>query len=178
MKSHSLQEYLIKRCKQGDRQAQNELYRLFAGAMYSVCRRMLGNEEEAKDLLQDAFIDAFVKLHSLQDAKLFPAWLKRIVVNKCINQLRKRTLHEELQEYDLEASPYDEGEFTDVQAKRVLKAVDKLPAGCKTVLNLYLFEGYDHSEIAQILEISTSASKAQYCKAKARIRTMIETEVV
>ena len=67
MKSHSLQEYIIKRCKQGDRQAQNELYRLFAGSMYSVCRRMLGNEEEAKDLLQDAFLDAFVKLHSLQD---------------------------------------------------------------------------------------------------------------
>lgn len=178
MKSHSLQEYLIKRCKQGDRQAQNELYRLFAGAMYSICRRMLTDEEEAKDILQEAFIDAFVKLHSLQESKLFPAWLKRIVVNKCINQLRKRKLHEELQDHEGHTDPFDQGEFSQMQAKRVLKAVDKLPNGCKTVLNLYLFEGYDHAEIAQILEISESASKAQYCKAKARIRTMIETEVV
>lgn len=177
LKSHSLQAYLIEQCKRGDRKAQNELYRLYAGAMYHICRRMCGDEEEARDLLQDAFVDAFTKLHSLQEAKLFAAWIKRIVVNKCINHLRKKEFTEDLKE-DYPQDETDDGAFAGMQAKRVMMAVDKLPAGCRTVLNLYLFDGYDHGEIAGILGITEAASKSQYCKAKARIRSMIETQVV
>lgn len=177
LKSHSLQAYLIDRCKRGDRKAQNELYRLYAGAMYHICRRMCGDEEVARDLLQDAFVDAFSKLHSLQEAKVFAAWIKRIVVNKCINHLRKRDFTEELRD-DYPHEEEDQGEFTSMQAQRVMQAIDKLPVGCRTVLNLYLFDGYDHGEIAGILGITEAASKSQYCKAKARIRSMIETQVV
>ncbi|MGB0525228.1 MAG: RNA polymerase sigma factor, partial [Flammeovirgaceae bacterium] len=74
--NHSIREYLIDRSQQGDRQAQNELYKLYVGAMYNICRRMMGNDEDAKDVLQEAFIEAFINLKKLKENKLFSAWLK------------------------------------------------------------------------------------------------------
>ena len=174
--NHSIQKYLVQRCKKGDRKAQNELYKLHVGAMYNICRRMMGEEEEARDVLQDAFVDAFTKLHNLENEITFAAWLKRIVINKCINAInKKRILTDELnEEIDL---PVEEGfenlEHTQEQMQKILKAIDQISEGCKVVLNLYLFEGYDHKEIGQILAISESASKAQYSKAKAKIRKIL-----
>jgi len=173
---HSIREYLIQRSQKGDRQAQNELYKLYVGAMFNICRRMMGAEEDAKDVLQEAFIDAFLNLKKLKNAKLFSAWLKRIVINHCINALKKKKI---------EANPIAEGfdvpdqveevsdSFVQFEAKKILKAIDKISDGCKIVLNLYLFEGYDHKEIAQILSISESTSKAQYSKAKKKIRKVL-----
>ena len=69
--------------------AQNELYKLYAGAMFNICRRMIGNEEDARDILQDSFVDAFTRVKKLQVDKTFPAWIKRIVVNNCLNAIRK-----------------------------------------------------------------------------------------
>jgi len=176
--SHSIREYLVERSQQGDRQAQNELYKLYVGAMYNICRRMMGAEDDAKDVLQEAFIDAFLNVKKLKDAKLFSAWIKRIVINHCLNALKKKRI---------EASPISEGfdipdhqdheqdrqHFVQFEAKKILKAIDRISDGCKIVLNLYLFEGYDHKEIAQILSISESTSKAQYSKAKKKIRKIL-----
>ncbi len=175
----SIYIYLIQRCKKGDRMAQNELYKHFAGAMYNVCRRMMGNEDDAQDMLQESFVDAFLKLKNLQNAQTFPAWLKRIVINNCINELRKRKniflgIEEEIDVPDFRESDND---YVKTEASKILKAMDKISEGCKVVTNLYLFEGYDHKEIAQILSISESASKAQYSKAKAKIRTLLKMEV-
>jgi RNA polymerase sigma-70 factor (ECF subfamily) len=174
----SIYIYLIQRCKKGDRLAQNELYRHFVGAMYNICRRMMGNDDDAQDMLQDSFIDAFSKLNKLQSPETFPAWLKRIVVNNCINELRKRKniflgLEEDV---DFEDAPEIENEYANTKAKKILSAMDKISEGCKVVANLYLFDGYDHKEIAQILSITESASKAQYSKAKAKIRNILEIE--
>lgn len=168
---------LIIRSQQHDGAAQAELYNLYARAMYNICRRMMGDDEEAQDMLQESFIDAFQKLPSLREVSTFSAWIKRIVVNNCINAIRKRKLiTSELDEnLDFE-DEVDDFEYSEYKASRVMEAVEELPDGCKTVLNLYLFEGYDHKEIAQILSISESASKAQYCKAKARIRNMLDSK--
>ncbi len=143
--------------------------------MFNICRRYLGDEEEARDILQESFIDAFRKLPQLREVSTFSLWLKRIVTNNCINALRKkRLMTEELNERIDVIEEVDDFEYTNYKSSRIMDAIDLLPDGCKTVLSLYLFEGYDHKEISQILSISESASKAQFCKAKARIREQLE----
>ncbi len=170
----SIHKYLVVKSKEGDRRAQSELYGLYAKAMFNICRRLMGNEDEAKDALQDAFVDAFLKIHTLENENLFSAWIKRIVVNKCINTLRKKKL--EMVEINDRTDYVEEEEDTDFQkfeASRIMRAIDQISEGCRTVLNLYLFEGYDHKEIGTILGVTESASKAQYSKAKAKIRKLL-----
>lgn len=168
---------LIIRSQQNDGIAQAKLYGLYAKAMYHICRRMMGDDEEAQDMLQESFVDAFQKLPSLREVSTFSAWIKRIVVNNCINSIRKRKLvTAELDEnLDIEEEQ-DDFEYTEFRASEIMASIEHLPEGCRTVLNLYLFDGYDHKEIGQILSITESASKAQYCKAKARIRNMLDSK--
>ena len=172
----SLQSYLVNRSQAGDRKAQHELYNLYAGAMFNICRRMMGNDEDAKDVLQDSFIQAFTKLGSLKKEEMFAAWLKRIVVNKCLNQLRKTRDFQEMVEEEVEhpTETQDIMEEYKLKVDQIRNAMDQISKGCRTVLNLYVFEGYDHREISQILNISESASKAQYSKAKSRIRKILK----
>lgn len=140
---------------------------------------MMGDEEEARDILQESFIDAFQKLPTLREVSTFSLWLKRIVTNNCINALRKRRIvTQELNEnWDRIEEEEEDLDYTRYRAGKIMEAVDTLPEGCRTVLNLYLFEGYNHQEIAQILEITESASKAQYSKAKARIRNQLTQKI-
>ena len=158
--------------------AQNELYKLFVNAMFNISRRMMGDEEDARDVLQESFIEAFSKIHTLEKEVTFPAWMKRIVVNKSINALRKKKMiTTELDDHhDLQEEQFD-NDIIQHQAKKVMLALDKISEGCRTVFNLYLFEGYDHKEIANILSISESASKAQYSKAKSKVRKLLETAI-
>lgn len=170
---------IIERCKQGDRKAQYQLYGLYSHAMYNICRRMMADDDEAKDLLQDAFVEAFLKIRKLNDIGFFSAWMKRITVNKCLNALRKKKLFTLSLDDGLDVAEEDEIGDQDLiqsEAKSVLAAVERLAPGSRAVLNLYLFEGYDHKEIADILNISESASKSQYCKAKAKIREILDTQ--
>lgn len=175
---HSIQRYLVERGQKGDRQAQQELYKLYVGAMYNVCRRMMGNDDDAKDALQEAFIEAFSKMKTLRNPELFSAWIKRLVVNQCINALKKQKRTSLLNDgIDLADNNHEQQEAADWQsyeAQRILWAIDQISDGCKTVLNLYLFEGYDHKEIAGILSITESTSKAQYSKAKKKVRKILE----
>jgi len=176
----SLHKYLIRRSQRGDRKAQHELYNLYVGAMYNICRRMMGNDEDAKDVLQDSFIQAFSKLGTLQKEEMFPAWLKRIVVNRCLNAFKKNRNMIELMNEEIETPQEEQEDQREVQfqVERIKKALDRISAGCRTVLNLYVFEGYDHKEIAEILSISESASKAQYSKAKSKIRRILNANPI
>ncbi len=174
----TIHKYLINRSQRGDRKAQNELYKLYVGAMYNICRRMMGNSEEAKDVLQDAFIHAFTKLKTLKEERMFSGWLKRIIVNHCLNALKKKkdfAVSEDMVEH-IPNENEENNELYKYQVKKVMSALDKISVGTRTVLNLYVFEGYDHKEIAQILSISESASKSQYSKAKSKIREIIASE--
>jgi len=176
----TIYKYLVKRCKEGDRQAQNELYKLFANAMFNISRRMMGDDEDAKDVLQESFIEAFAKIGTLDNEITFPAWIKRIVVNKSINALRKkRLLTTDLEEnYDIPEVESTDNEIVKHQANRIMGALNNISEGCRTVFNLYLFEGYDHKEIGEIMAITESASKAQYSKAKSKIRNLLEREEI
>ena len=177
----SIHKYLILKSQEGDRRAQNELFKLYANAMYNISRRMMGDEDEAKDVLQDAFIHAFMKIGELRNADTFTAWIKRIVINHCINALKKKKMvtGDIDDERDVMAEEVSENpEPLRYETHRILRAIDRISDGCKTVLNLYLFEGYDHTEISQILNISVSASKAQYSKARAKVRKLLSEESI
>ena len=176
--THTIHKHLIVQSQQGDQAAMASLYGLYAKAMYNICRRMMGDEEEAKDLLQESFIDAFQKLPSLREVNTFSSWIKRIVVNNCINAIRKKKLDVDLLQENADFVEEEEDDFayTEYQAGQIMQTIDLLPNGCKTVLNLYLFEGYDHKEIGEILGVTESASKAQYCKAKAKIRKLLSED--
>ena len=138
----------------------------------------MGDEDDAKDVMQDAFINAFTTIKMLKNPETFPAWIKRIVVNHCINALKKKKFQMVMIDEGVDLAddleiPDDQFEY---EVRKVLNAIDQISDGCKVVLNLYLFEGYDHKEIAQILSISESGSKAQYSKAKMKIRKILMTE--
>ncbi|WP_158233466.1 RNA polymerase sigma factor [Reichenbachiella sp. 5M10] len=171
---------IILRCQEGDRKAQSELYHLYAKAMYNICRRMVADDDEAKDILQDAFVDAFIQIKKLKDINFFSAWIKRITINKCLNAMRKRKIFalsldegEEVQEYVDAVSDQD---LVQTEAAKIMQAIEHLAPGSRAVLNLFLFEGYDHKEIAQILNITEGASKSQYSKAKQKIRHIINLQ--
>jgi RNA polymerase sigma-70 factor (ECF subfamily) len=168
----------IEKSKNGDRKSQFELYKLYAKAMFNILVRMLNNREEAEDLLQEAFTEAFKNLNSFRYESTFGAWLKRIVVNKCINELKRRKTELVLVEDVIEVfDGFEEDEKTEEDIKyeveKIRKAVEKLPDGYRVIFSLYLLEGYDHSEISEILGISESTSKSQFLRAKAKVKELL-----
>jgi RNA polymerase sigma-70 factor (ECF subfamily) len=172
----NIHEELIARCKAGDREAHYKLYKLYSRAMFNVSFRITGREEDAEDALQEAFISAFRNLDSYRGDAAFGAWLKRIVVNKAINVLKKRKheLMPEDEQWDVaeEEAPAEYKE--DLTVERVKHAIEQLPDGYRSVLSLYLIEGYDHEEIGQILNISESTSKSQLNRAKSKLREILK----
>ncbi len=170
---------LIKRCRNEDRAAQFEIYKLYNKAMYNTALRITGDEIDAEDVLQEAFVSAFRNLNGYREDASFGAWLKRIVINKALNHVQKikkdLMLIENIKEETIEFEPErTEPNYTVNQVKTAMK---ELPSGFRTVLSLYLFEGYDHKEISEILSITESTSKSQYKRAKDKLRTIIIKEV-
>ncbi|MGF7218012.1 RNA polymerase sigma-70 factor (ECF subfamily) [Spirosoma lacussanchae] len=173
---------LVKRCQQGERRAQYDLYQQYVKAMYNVCLRIVNNEAEAEDVLQEAFIDAFSHIGSFRGQSTFGAWLKQIVVNRAINHLRSRRMtlvdieSHRLGEDDgpdlADPEPYDE-EGVQLEVDRVRRAMAQLPEGYRVVLSLYLFEGYDHEEIGNVLNISETTSRTQYLRGKKRLLDLL-----
>jgi RNA polymerase sigma-70 factor (ECF subfamily) len=144
--------------------------------MYNVCYRILGSEAEAEDALQEAFIDIFRRLDTFREESSLGAWIKRIVINHCLNVFKKRRIKFEEMSEKISEVPVDEyvdEEETNYEVVRVKKAIMKLPDGYRQVLTLYLIEGYDHGEIADILGIQETGSKSQYSRAKAKLRELL-----
>jgi RNA polymerase sigma factor (sigma-70 family) len=165
---------LIMECIKGNRKAQFSLYRQYSKAMYNIAYRMLNNREDAEDILQEAFVECFKNIASFRFESTFGAWLKKILINKCINYLRKKKI--DLQYCDtlpLVISEDDEEVKYDI--RKIFKGIEMLPDGYRVILSLYLLEGYDHTEISQILEISESTSKSQYSRAKEKLRNLLST---
>lgn len=166
---------LIARCRQGDREAHYQLYKLYSKRMYNIGYRIVNNTGEAEDVLQEAFISAFRSLDHYRGDATFGSWLKRIVVNKAINVLKRRKTERlpEDENFDVQEEIGMEEEFP-FSVEQVRKAIERLPDGYRSVLSLYLLEGYDHSEIAEILGISESTSKSQFNRSKKKLREILE----
>lgn len=168
---------LVEKSKLGDRSAQYKLYELYVDAMYNVSMRMMRIKEDAEDVVQDSFIDAFNNLSSFRYESTFGSWLKRIVVNKSINQLKKKKIDIvpiENEMYHIKNAAEDE-KADAMDIKKVIKSIRLLPAGYQQIINLYLIEGYDHIEISEILDITSSTSKSQYHRAKKKLIEIIKT---
>ncbi|MFT5167817.1 MAG: RNA polymerase sigma factor (sigma-70 family) [Saprospiraceae bacterium] len=165
---------IVEECKKGGQKAQFELYELYAKAMYNICLRMVKNEMDAEDLLQNSFVDVFTKLDSFRFNSSIGAWIKRIVINNCINFLKKkRMFFEEIDERigNVEEETVDQEPALNLEA--VKNAIFQLPDGYRVVFSLYLMEGYDHQEIADILNISVATSKSQFSRAKKKVRQLL-----
>jgi len=163
---------LIEECRSGNSKAQFRLYNQYAKAMYNLAYRILNNREDAEDILQEAFIECFRSLSSFRFESTFGAWLKRIVINKCINHIKKKTTDLTFCE-TLPAVAVEEEEEPVYDTKEIFRGIERLPDGYRIILTLYLLEGYDHSEISQILGISESTSKSQYSRAKEKLKNIL-----
>lgn len=178
-KGYEFHQELIEGCRKGDRLAQREIYRLYYKAMYNTCYRMLNNQAEAEDIMQESFLSAFMKISSYKGEMSFGSWLKKIVINKTIDVLRTRKVKfEELNEKLVgpDDSPEPGFNVPDDDTRmidRIKEALKQLPEGFRVVLTLSLFEGFDHEEIAMILKISESTSRSQLARAKKKLIEII-----
>lgn len=168
---------LVVECKNGSRKAYNDLYKLYSRAMFNIAMRIVNDTEEAADVLQEAFIDAFSRIGDFRQETTFGLWMKQIVINKSISQLRKRKMELiSMDDTDIESIP-DEGtndnEELELQVQQVRKVIQQLPDGYRVVLTLYLLEGYDHEEISHILKISENTSRTQYMRARRKLVQML-----
>ncbi|MBB4080470.1 RNA polymerase sigma-70 factor (ECF subfamily) [Lewinella aquimaris] len=170
---------LVLGCQRRDRNAQRQLYGHYAKPMYNLCLRMLRHTHDAEDVLQVAFVQIFAKIHTFNFEASISAWIKRIVVNRCIDHLKKRRLlttdfdpvrHESVAVEHPEDQREEESNYT---VERIREGVMKLSEGYRVVLTLYLFEGYDHEEIAQVMGISPGTSKSQYSRARKRLAQLL-----
>lgn len=177
-------EALVARAQEGQRSARHKLYQRYVQAMFNTALRITKNEDDANDVVQEAFVNAFRHLSSFKGEATFGAWLKRIVVNTALHHQHKRrldtvpleTYHEDDSDTH-EAVGFSSEDTENLTVEQIRSAVAKLPEGYRNVLTLYLFEGYDHEEVAEILHISVGTSKSQYNRAKARLKQLL-TETV
>lgn len=168
---------IIEKCKQHNRKAQLQLYNQYCDGMYVVANRFVKNSMEAEDIVQEAFIKAFIKLHQYKGEVTFGAWLKRIVINKSIDVLKSKKQHLlDLEEVHLNVvDTADDDWLVDdlITIDEVKNAIEQLPEKYKYVVMLYLIEGYDHQEIAQILDITEVASRTHLSRGKAKLQEQL-----
>lgn len=167
---------LVEKCKANDRQAQLKLYRQYCDGMFGVAMRFLKNADDAEDVLQESFIKAFQRIHQFKGEVTFGAWLKRIVVNGCIDFLKsKHQRTEELDENYMHVAEEDDWSVEEsISLEQVKTAIEELPGKYRYVVQLFLVEGYDHSEISQILGISDTASRTRLLRGKAQLKEKLK----
>jgi RNA polymerase sigma factor (sigma-70 family) len=168
---------LIEGCRVNDRRSQTELYKLYYKAMYNTSFRIVNDAMEAEDIMQEAFLAAFGKIDTYSGQVSFGAWLKKIVVNRSLDALRKKQIyfddvseHMDLADEREDSSPMESARVT---AEEIKAAIKNLADGYRIILSLYLLEGYDHEEISDILAISSSTSRSQYTRARRKLLEMI-----
>ncbi len=167
---------LVERCKANDRQAQLKLYKQYCDGMFCVAMRFLRNPDDAEDVLQEAFIKAFQKIDQFKGEVTFGAWLKRIVINKSLDFIKARKDHfVELKESTLHIVEDDDWSVADsVSLDAVKSAMEQLPERYKYVVQLYLVEGYDHSEIAQILDLTETTCRTRLLRGKGHLKELLK----
>jgi RNA polymerase sigma factor (sigma-70 family) len=173
----NIHQNLVERCRKQDQSAQFEIYKLYYKSMYNASLRIVSSPLEAEDIMQDAFMSAFTNINSYKGEVSFGAWLKKIVINKSVDYHRARKVKfEELDESvkDMTEDIIADDDETQVELKRIKKAIDMLPNGYRIVLSLFLLEGYDHEEIGQLLNISESSSRSQLTRAKQKLIELLK----
>ncbi len=172
--------YILAHCRKGSRNAQLQLYKQFARQLYIACFRIIGNSSDAEEAMQDAFLKIFTRLDQFTDGQCFEAWMHRIAVHTAIDYVRKQTpdfetLNDNILLTDGDEAALEEEDHIDLQVHLIKAACQELPAGYRVILSLYLFEGYDTEEIADILKIQPGTVRTQYLRAKRKLLTLIKS---
>ena len=170
----NLHQDLLDGCKVGDQKAQFQIYKLYYKAMYNTSLRIVNDTMEAEDVMQEAFLSAFEKIDTYSGTVSFGAWLKKIVINRSLDALSKRkAVFEDIEHHAGLRDESTEGTMNDdeieIKIGEIKEAMERLPDGYRVILTLYLLEGYDHDEIAEILNISSSTSRSQLSRAKQKL---------
>ena len=171
---------MVARCRKGEQRAQMEIYNKYQKAMYNVALRIVNDKAEAEDVMQEAFINAFLKIDSFQGHSTFGAWLKKITVNLSINAFNKKSKFEQVSYNDQfknevyeEIGIDSEEEITNKKVERILLAMRSLKENYRVALTLHLIEGYDYDEICEILKISPANCRTTISRAKESLRTKL-----
>lgn len=178
IKLKDIQQDIIRKCRENDKEAQFEIYKFYFKTMFNTSLRILHNTADAEDVMQDSFLDAFSKVGSYTGEGNFGGWLRRIVVNNSIDALKKK--HGDMSFEDVHMGIVEEAEnrTEDVEYKveEIKKAMENLKEENRVILSLFLFEGYDHEEISQILNISYNNSRTRYSRAKKKLQKVLSDQ--
>lgn len=171
----TVDQKIIEDCKAGKRRAQSRLYKAFSGVMLGVCMRYSSSLAEAEDILQEGFIKVFSNINSLKDNRAASGWIRTIMVNTAITHCaRKKIYFEEIREDTMPDPEPEEERYPRIEPEVLIRIIQTLPEGYRMVLNLYVFEGYSHKEIAVALNITESTSKSQLFKARRTIKKEVQ----
>lgn len=170
------EQQLIEGCRSGERRAQKELYDRYSRKMMGVCLRYVNDRETARDLLQDGFVKVFTNIDSYAGAGSFEGWIRRVFVNCALEHLRRSDVLREASELDTVAELIqpDTSAIADLSATELMQLVQELPAGFRTVFNLFAIEGYSHKEIGEMLNITESTSRSQFLRARQLLQRKIK----
>ena len=168
LKANGLTENdLIQNCIKGDRKSQKEIYERHSGKMLSVCRRYARHEMEAEDIFHDAFIKVFSNISQFHFSGSFEGWIRRIMINTALKYISKKSFkNENIGIEDYKEDSIGPTAFSKLSHDELLKLIDALPNGYRTVFNLYVIEGFSHKEIGVMLKIGESTSRSQLVKAR------------
>jgi RNA polymerase sigma-70 factor (ECF subfamily) len=160
-------ELLIKGCQKGQGKAQRALYELYHKRMFALCKRYLADAFEAEDAMINGFVKVFEHIGRYEAAGSFEGWMKRIMVNESLCMIRKkRMMHVEIEEAEIAGTFASETVLEALATEDLMRLVESLPVGYRTIFNLYAIEGYTHQEIAGLLGISEGTSKSQLSRAR------------
>ena len=170
------EDELIRGCLQKEASCQKEIFNRFAGRMLGVCNRYARNSADAEDILQDAFIKVFDKIYQFKFEGSFEGWIRRIVVNTALKKYSLRRYEKEVAGYevtDKDESIMEPSAYGHLTEKDLLVLVNNLPDGYRLIFNLYVIEGYQHDEIAAMLNIQPGTSRSQLVKARSMLQKQI-----
>ncbi len=170
------EKYIIQACQKGDRKAQNLLFERYEGLLFGLCLRYAANEAEAEDMFQEGMITIYQKLYTYQPTGSFTGWLKKVMVNNCLQVLRSRKniFTVTLMDSQLNIAHEIDEDQSPISEEMLLTFIQQLPIGYRTIFNLYVIEGYTHIEIGEYLGISSNTSKSQLSRSKKLLRALIE----
>ena len=166
---------LVRLCLKKDRRAEKALYDCFSGQMYAICVRYMKDQQEAEDVFQEGMIKVYNKLNTWKGEGPLGGWMRQIFIHCALNQIKTNQKHFM---YDIDSIFQPENLeiniISQLQTEAILKLIQQLPIGYRTVFNLFSIEGYSHAEIAAMLGVTESTSKTQFLKAKAKLKNLIE----
>ena len=176
---------LLQACKEQSQPAQFKIYKLYYKAMYNTALRIMGDSFEAEDIMQESFLSAFTKLDTFKGDVAFGAWLKRIVINKSLTQIKKNNRFEEVKfeviknnvnDLNDEIEIDEKFDYSKMKAKEIVSTINLLKDNYRVALTLSLIEGFDNEEVAGIMKISDENCRVVLFRAKSKLKKIIEQQ--